>query len=205
MRGLFLENHDLPRFASEIRAPDVATATTRQRIALAVIATTPGIPQLYAGTELGMEGAWPENRRDMPGWAFDPGARTPHAGYLGDPGETFSFLSALLHLRREEPALHLGGYVELWRPGGWEVPLYAFVRVHGARPVIVTLATGPVHVGVLIRDNPELDAATKALFSDGLRLIERLGRAEGASAVMVDGRLELDLPAGGVAIWSLSE
>ncbi|MCA9540020.1 MAG: hypothetical protein KC620_14080, partial [Myxococcales bacterium] len=71
LRNLFLENHDVPRFASEITTDDAGEAVDRYHLALAVLMTTPGTPQLYAGTELGMIGRWPENRRDHPAWAFD--------------------------------------------------------------------------------------------------------------------------------------
>ncbi|MEM9072803.1 MAG: alpha-amylase family glycosyl hydrolase, partial [Myxococcota bacterium] len=196
LRSLFLENHDVPRFASEIRAEGNA-AVMRYHLALAVMITTPGIPQLYAGTELGMAGHWPDNRRDFPGWGFVPEERTPHEGYLGNPGETFNLTRDLLHLRRARAALHLGDYVELWRPGGSGVPLYAFTREAGGERVIVTLSTGPVRQRVPLEDNPHLDER----FPDGA-LADLLGHTAGARAEIVDGALELDLPAGTIAVWT---
>ncbi|MCB9593074.1 MAG: glycosidase [Sandaracinaceae bacterium] len=203
LRSLFLENHDVPRYATEIQAPTPELAVARQRLAIGVLMTTPGIPQLYAGGELGMAGAWPDNRRDFPAWGFDPSSRGPREGYLGDPADTFALTHDLLALRRELPALHAGGYAELWRPGGSGVPLYAFVRDHGDAPVVVTMSTGEVRQRLPIRTNPGLDAATQAALVDGTVLEDRLGRATGARAVVVDGELEVELPAHAVAVWAL--
>ena len=206
LRGLFVENHDLPRFASEIRAPNEATAIERMHLGLAVIATTPGVPQLYAGTELGMAGRWPDNRRDMPPWAFDAGTRAGRRdGYLGDPGENFALTRALLTSRSAHPALHVGDYVELWRPGGSGVPLYAFARGAEESRVIVTLSTGAVSARVPLRDNPNLDAASRTAYVDGVELVDVLGRSRGARASVRDGMLELTLPPGGIAIWTLPD
>ena len=203
LRGAFLENHDLPRFASEIRAPDEATAIARMHLGLAVITTTPGVPQLFAGTELGMAGRWPDNRRDMPSWAFDARARPGRRdGYLGDPADNFGLTRALLAARRAHPALRVGDYVELWRPGGSGVPLFAFARGAGESRVIVTLSTGAVSARIPLRGNPHLDAASRATYGDGVELVDRLGRTRGAQAVVRDGMLELTLPAGAIAIWA---
>lgn len=191
LRSLFVENHDVPRFASEIRAPDAATALARLHLALAVILTTPGIPQLYAGTELGMAGVWPENRRDLPAWAFAPSERGPREGYLGDPVATFALVRDLLALRRTQVALRDGDYAELWRPGGSGVPLYAFARASGDSRVIVTLATGPVDASIPLR----------GAWADG-PLRDALARDPGARAEVVAGRLALALPAGAIAVWA---
>lgn len=205
LRSTFMENHDVPRYPSEVRAPNESIAIARMHLSLAVLMTTPGIPQLYQGTELGMVGAWPENRRDMPAWAWDASTRTPHEGYLGDPGQTFAVTRDLLALRRDIDALHAGDYVELWRPGGSGVPLYAFSRVDGDSRVLVTLSTGPVRQRVPLQGNPNLDDATKAAYVDGVELVDRLGATPGARATVVDGTLELELAPYTMAVWTVSE
>ncbi|MEZ4340053.1 MAG: alpha-amylase family glycosyl hydrolase [Sandaracinaceae bacterium] len=200
-RSLFVENHDVPRFASEIRASDDAEAARRLHLALAVILTTPGIPQLYAGGELGMAGFWPDNRRDFPEWGFDASARGPRDGYLGDPAVTFRLVRDLLALRRAAASLVDGDYIELWRPGGSGVPLYAFSRATETGRVIVTLSTGEVRADVPLRDNPGLDPRSREAWIDG-PLTDLLGRDASARAEVVDGRLSLDLPAGAIAVWA---
>src|SRR5207245_9086947 len=78
----FLDNHDTPRFfhlaGGEKRAEE---AMVRTRLALTFLLTTRGIPQLYYGSELAMEGGLhPDNRRDLP-WELieQPDLDTPEA------------------------------------------------------------------------------------------------------------------------------
>jgi len=198
LRSLFIENHDVPRYASEITAPSDEVATARLHLAIAVITTTGGVPQLYMGTELGMSGSWPDNRRDFPDWGWDESTRTPHDGYQGDPGQTFALTRDLLALRTERAALRAGDYTELWRPGGSGVPLFAFARTAGDDRVFVTLTTGAVALRVPLEGNPHFEGAPP----DGAELVDLLGRADGARATVVDGQLEVELPAHSVAVWA---
>jgi glycosidase len=117
MKTSFIDNHDVTRFASEAPATVTpAELAARHSLALAAIFTLPGIPQLYYGDELGALGAAPDNRRDMPGWAWDASTRAPHAGFLPDPQAIFALTQALIAIRRANAALSSGGYKELWRP-----------------------------------------------------------------------------------------
>ncbi|SMB93044.1 alpha-amylase family glycosyl hydrolase [Deinococcus hopiensis] len=62
--ALFLDNHDLPRFAQGSLFEDQAQARTRY--ALRALMTLKGVPVVYQGTEIAMRGgADPDNRRDM--------------------------------------------------------------------------------------------------------------------------------------------
>lgn len=207
LRSTFIENHDVPRYATEITAGSDAEATARYHLALAVLLTTPGVPQLYAGTELGMAGDWPDNRRLMPDWGWDAATRTPHAGYIGHPGETFDLTRDLLRLRRETPALHAGEYAELWRPGGSGVPLYAFHRVEGDSRVIVALHGGAAPLDghrLPLAANPGISAVDGALYREDPALEELFGRAEGAVARIDGGELVLSLPPRSVTIWRVA-
>ncbi len=59
----FLDNHDVSRFLSESGAD-----RARQKLALAFLLTTRGMPQLYSGDEIAMTGGDdPDNRHDFPG------------------------------------------------------------------------------------------------------------------------------------------
>ncbi|MFN7702149.1 MAG: alpha-amylase family glycosyl hydrolase [Deltaproteobacteria bacterium] len=197
-RSTLLDNHDVPRFASEIEQPE-GRAVARLHLALGALLTTPGIPQLYSGTELGMAGGWPENRRSLPTWAFDAATRTPHEGFVGDPGETFALVRDLLALRRERAPLHRGDYVELWRPGGSGVPLYAFTRAVGDERVFVALTTGAVDQRIPLEDNPRI----RRRFPDAT-LRDLLGRDD-ARAEIRGGSLHVVMPANGIAVFVLPE
>ena len=56
-----LDSHDVARFRT------VAGSRERQLVGLGLQMTTPGVPMVFAGDELGLEGAWGEDaRRTMP-------------------------------------------------------------------------------------------------------------------------------------------
>ncbi|MFZ5817138.1 MAG: alpha-amylase family glycosyl hydrolase [Bacillota bacterium] len=111
----FIDNHDLPRFVTG-SAPGGAE---KLRLALAYLLTSPGMPILYYGTEVAMQGGDdPDNRRDM---KFD-----------ANP-EMFAYTQALIKLRKENPAFTRGTYT----PIGKNPRVVAFLREHeGSRFVV---------------------------------------------------------------------
>jgi len=88
-----LDSHDTARFRS------VAGSRERHVVGIGLQMTMPGVPMVYAGDELGLEGAWGEDgRRTMP-W--------------GDPEswdtQLFESYRELIALRRSHDALADGG------------------------------------------------------------------------------------------------
>jgi alpha-glucosidase len=88
-----LDSHDTSRFRT------VAGSRERMLVGVGLQMTTPGVPMVFAGDELGLEGEWGEDaRRTMP-W--------------GDPGswddELLAGYRALISLRRSSDALARGG------------------------------------------------------------------------------------------------
>lgn len=62
LSGTFIDNHDVPRFVNNINQ----YKDEKLKQALAFMMTYTGIPIMYYGTEIGMDGgADPDNRRDM--------------------------------------------------------------------------------------------------------------------------------------------
>ena len=101
----FLGNHDTARFLSE------AGATPAElKIAFGLIATLRGMPQIYSGDEVAMQGGRdPDNRRNFPGGfpdgqanAFNDATRTTAQK------DMFDWVSGLLALRRQHRALQSG-------------------------------------------------------------------------------------------------
>jgi alpha-glucosidase len=89
-----LDSHDSPRFRT------VAGTRDRHVVGIGMQMTMPGVPMIFAGDELGLEGLWGEDgRRTMP-W--------------GRPEEWDSALleeyRALIALRRSSEALRRGGF-----------------------------------------------------------------------------------------------
>lgn len=88
-----LDSHDTPRLATVIPSRD------RRLVAIGMQMTTPGVPMLFAGDELGLEGRWGEDgRRTMPWGRPDTWDHDLLAEYR-----------VLIALRRSSEALAHGG------------------------------------------------------------------------------------------------
>jgi alpha-glucosidase len=86
-------SHDTPRIATVIPSRE------RRLVGIGLQMTTPGVPMLFAGDELGLEGAWGEDgRRTMPWDRQEEWDETLLAEYR-----------RLIALRRSSPALARGG------------------------------------------------------------------------------------------------
>ena len=135
----FIDNHDVPRFVSEVlnRGGSSAEAVQRLDLALSLMYASRGTPSVYQGTETAMPGKGDpydhppgqSNREDM---NFTAVAGSPTAARL----------QTLAAARAATPALRRGVQQELWRPNG-QAPLYAFRRVlSGSNPVVAVLNNG---------------------------------------------------------------
>lgn len=151
----FVDNHDVPRFVSEVqnRGGSAGEATERLDLALSLIFTSRGTPSVYYGTEIAMAGKgdpydYPlgqSNREDMD---FSKVPGSPLAARL----------AALSQARTQFRALQRGAQQELWRPNGG-APIFAYRRVTPnnavgndlANPVVVVMNNGsaPVELGSL--------------------------------------------------------
>jgi alpha-glucosidase len=88
-----LDSHDSPRFRT------LAGSRDRQLVGVGLQMTTPGVPMLFAGDELGLEGEWGEDaRRTMP-WS--------RRGTWDEP--LLEDFRRLIALRRSSEALARGG------------------------------------------------------------------------------------------------
>jgi glycosidase len=142
----FLTNHDQNRVMSELGAePEKA------KVAASLLLTAPGVPFLYYGEEIGMQGEKPDEhiRRPMqwssdrfagftvgspweplgPGWeSFNVASET------GDPASILAHYRALIHARNQHPALRVGDLSLLSSSKGG---LYAILRASEAETVLV--------------------------------------------------------------------
>jgi neopullulanase len=84
----------------------------KMKMAFAFLLTTRGIPQLYYGTELLMDGDGgyhPNVRKDFPGgWHGDTANAFLASGRTAEQNEIHDYLKNLLHWRRSEPLIHTG-------------------------------------------------------------------------------------------------
>jgi glycosidase len=121
----FFGNHDTTRFLTE-----AGGSVPRLKLALGLVATLRGMPQLYSGDEIGMTGgADPDNRHDFPG-GFPGDARSAFTqpGRTATEQDIFAWTSAMLALRASQPALKTGLEQDLFAGND----LFAFVRASEA-------------------------------------------------------------------------
>ncbi len=110
---IFLDNHDLNRYFSS-----VGRDVDKFKMGLTFILTTRGIPQIYYGSEILMEGEGidPNKRKNFPGgWPGDPHNAFTKEGRasLGAEknlpvDEVFEYTKRLVQWRNATPAVHFG-------------------------------------------------------------------------------------------------
>jgi glycosidase len=103
----FLDNHDMTRFYLSVRK-DV----NKFKMGLVFLLTTRGIPQLYYGVELLMDGDGgyhPNVRKDFPGgWQGDARNAFTKEGRTKEENDAFEFLRLLLNWRKSQTVIHEG-------------------------------------------------------------------------------------------------
>ncbi len=182
----FFGNHDMRRFLSE-----AGSTPAKLQAAFSLLLTLRGIPQIYAGDEIGMRGGDdPDNRRDFPGGfpgdprsAFDAGERSP------DQQAVFAHVQALLALRRKHPALREG---RQWHIGFGD-HYYAYLREQGGDRVLVVFndSDAPLPVDLSLSGTP----------LEGARTAEPLHQA--APAEITGDVLHVTVPARTASIYEM--
>jgi glycosidase len=118
-------NHDTPRFLSLEGA-----TMTGAKLHTAFVLSVRGIPQLYYGEEIAMEGKEdPDNRRDFPSRAFDANGRNEAER------EMFEWTRAWIRLRREHSALRRGRLIDLV----YDDNVYVFARQDNSETIVIAI------------------------------------------------------------------
>lgn len=183
----FFANHDVPRLADA-----AGGSSQKQKLAFGLTLTLRGIPQLYYGDEVGMTGGEdPENRHDFPGgWSDDPRNAFEQSGRSLEQQALFSYVQALLKLRREHPALASG---RLWHLQSDESS-YIFLRQTDEENVVVALNVAPRArmLQIPLADTPATGLlAVSSLFGEG-------------KAEFSGKELRMTIPAESISIFSLN-
>jgi glycosidase len=193
----FLDNHDTPRFfhlaGGEARADE---ALLRTKLATTFLLTTRGIPQLYYGAELAMDGGeHPDNRRDM-AWELieQPDLDTPQAARAR---EMHAFTHRLIQIRRSSMALRYGLLFTLYVTP----TLYAFARTYldDTRVVVLNNAREAVDVAIPIHANPRLPTLAREHLPNGRVLVNDLHPDE--TLRVLKGHLRVRLPGKTAAVF----
>lgn len=129
------ENHDLGRLF-EYLGKDIR----KFRMAMAFLATVRGIPQLYYGSEILMDGdknrSDPEIRKDFPGgWPGDTVNAFVPSGRTDAQNEAVNYISALMNYRKNNPVLQYGKLVHFIP----ENNVYVYFRILDGKAVMVLL------------------------------------------------------------------
>jgi alpha-amylase len=178
----FLANHDQNRTMSQLGGD-----TAKAKLAATLLLTSPGVPFIYYGDEIGMKGVKPDEDLRLPmqwsaaaGGGFTSGRpwRPLHRSYpaenvalqQADPDSLLHHYRALIQLRNQHEALRVGD----WRRVTVAEPqVYAFLRVHEDEVLLVLLNLGhqPISRYQLTLSEGPLPATVTAqrLFGDPAR------------------------------------
>lgn len=128
----FLDNHDIDRY-SEVVNHDVRA----YKMALAMLTTVRGYPQIYYGNEImlgGRRGSYEGHRFNFPGgWTGDPVNAFKKAERSPQQQEVFSYLQKLLKYRKSNPVLQTGLMKQFIPDNG----VYVYFRYTSDKTVMV--------------------------------------------------------------------
>ncbi|MBI5372326.1 MAG: glycoside hydrolase family 13 protein [Sphingobacteriales bacterium] len=135
---LFLDNHDLDRFYSVIGEDFL-----KYKMAINILLTQRGIPQLYYGSEILMKNfknpSDAEVRRDFPGgWMADTVNKFTPGGRNAQENEAFNHVKALANFRKNSSAIGTGKLMQFLPKDG----LYTYFRYDNKQTVMVMSNTG---------------------------------------------------------------
>jgi alpha-amylase len=144
----FLANHDQNRTRSRVLDDEQA------KVAATLQLTFPGVPFVYYGEEIGMQGTKPdENIRRPMQWSPDGGFTTAepwHAyfkdyqerhvvGQNDDPDSLLSHYRSLIHLRNSHSALRVGSWLPVEAD---DKSVHAYLRADGDEVILVLVNLG---------------------------------------------------------------
>ncbi len=182
----FLDNHDTDRFILE--EPENLDAWKQ---AIAMLLTVPGIPQLYYGTELLMNGSKEGSdgyvRKDVPGgFKGDKENHFEASGRSDIQNEAYDFIATINKFRKNSAAIGKGDMKHFMPTNG----VYLYQRKYGPEEVIVILNGKD--------EDLDLDMSRYAeIISEGDVYTDILS---GKSVILRDGEKDFKLPGRGTFI-----
>lgn len=134
---IFLENHDTDRFLSVIN-----NDVNKFKMGLVWLLTLRGIPQMYYGTEIGMNKSRQRSDGDvredfMGGWSEDKVNKFAASGRAGVENEYFDFVKKLANYRRQSAALTTGKMIQFAPRDG----IYVYFRYTDTEKVMIITNT----------------------------------------------------------------
>jgi glycosidase len=193
----FIGNHDTTRFVTEANG-----SVPKQKLALGLLLTLRGMPQIYSGDELGMEGGKdPDNRHDCPGgFAGDAHDSFTRAGRTATEQEVFAWTSGLLALRASNPALQTGLEQNLFA----DEDVFAFLRTpdgagcstHHSTERFLIIANKAQH-------NRQIQLTAEGTALQGCTEFRAVQPTAGTGSVAGTTKLEIDEPAVSITVFAV--
>ena len=126
---MLLDSHDTARFRTVVLG-DIAAHKT----AMTMMLSYPGVPSIFAGDEIGLEGSWGEDARRTINWEDRSGWDT----------EFFAEVKKLVKLRKTQDALINGGL----RWIAVENDYIAYLRESKKQSLLVLVSRGPINTTI---------------------------------------------------------
>ncbi|MCA1062020.1 alpha-amylase [Rossellomorea aquimaris] len=157
LMGTFIDNHDMERF-TRLLVQEKLFPGTRWKLALTYMYTTPGIPIVYYGSEIAVDGGNdPDNRRMM--------------NFRADE-ELIEYITQLGKLRQDYPALTRGEIEPIYEKDGMGI----FKRTYGDQILLVAINnTSESQKVQLSQEELAEDSELKGLLTDDLVRIDKDG------------------------------
>ncbi len=197
----FIGNHDTARFITQ-----AGGSVTKLKLALGLLATLRGMPQIYSGDEIGMFGGVdPDNRRDFPGgFAGDAQSAFTKAGRTADEQNIFAWTSGLLALRESHAALQTGIEQNLFA----DQDVFAFVRTPDGAGCSPSHSSDPSKERFLIVINKAqhsrpVELKTEETALAGCTEFQAAAPASGAAPVASGGTLRIEEPAQSMTVFAV--
>lgn len=151
---IFLDNHDLSRFYSVIGGD-----MNKYKAALSWLFTCRGIPQLYYGNEIGMEGFTSPNdgyvRKDFPGgWPGDPQNKFLEEGRTAHEDSIYQLIKTLANFRKKSSAITSGKMMQYVSVEGE----YVYFRYDKDQTIMVAMNTAKKPLTIKIENYNERTA-----------------------------------------------
>jgi glycosidase len=132
---IFAENHDTGRFNQNYK-----NDLNKYKMAMTILATMRGIPQLYYGSEIGMAGDKGKGdadiRQDFPGgWASDKNNAFTASGRTAEQAKYFDFTAKVFNWRKSKSVIHNGKLMHYLPDNN----VYVYFRYNDTESVMVVV------------------------------------------------------------------
>jgi glycosidase len=206
----FIGNHDTTRFltdAGKVGGTDgIVSPIPRLKLALGLIATLRGMPQIYSGDEIGMSGGEdPDNRHDFPGGFVPDSLVDSHnaftaSGRSATEQEVFAWTSGLLAFRSAHRALQTGLEQNLFA----DDDTFAFVRATSESGCSKDLSEERILIVVNKADRAKpIDLPLEETALGGCTQFHAESPAVGNTPVIDGGKLHIQEPAESMTIYTV--